>query len=267
MILTHFPVILDSHFPCLIFQIDSWCDDAFGETSIHLGSYDNPNDYILSDTDKVLLQDFVMGPRFNPFLQALDRDRERVAERVQQAAMILSFKELQQESAMRSLHRSLQQDEDGVVGKDFEPDDYMNIRNPLPPFKWHEWYAINNHTRVDGDGLLCNTVMGLLCKTVSDLATYVYKQQAKVDHILRQLKDGPGTPGISDYLTLTNKYPFLLDCDDHVAKIPHTVVPQLSRTATVGTVSFLCVLCLMVSLHCCNIFSMSYDCYYSVTIS
>ena len=203
-------------------QIEQWCEDVFGTMTSHVDDYEDPADYRLTTADSVDLQKLLMGKHFDPILAALDSNVERVAARVAHQEAIHNFRDYRRDTATRELGRWLDSE------KDYDEDDYTSYENPKAPLKYSDWMDIENSSDSD------------LRKAFASLVGYTTNLHWKIDHLLRHT-DVPkaSTPAVL-FEQLKKKFPFLAECDDHVANLTNDEPIQLGRTAAVCDLLLFC---------------------------
>jgi hypothetical protein len=204
------------------------------QMSAHIGDMEDENEYMLSEQHADTLRSFVMGAAFDPFLEALDPDTERVEKRRQQVEDMSTFKALRRDRGLRDLHRWLQPVDDAV---EYDADRYQGVPYAKAPEKASRWLdLIHTTTHLDDS----QDVAGCISKALLNVMSYVHNMNWKVDYLLSQSRLLSYTP-VSDnpFEDFLLKHPYLSRCDDHVAKVRNATPLQLSRTSAVsGCVSF-----------------------------
>lgn len=217
----------------LLTDLPGWCAAAFEDVALVISQFDEEDDFLLTPANQKGLQDYLTSARFAPFCEALDQDRERVEARLKKAQGVRFFKDCTRDAGLEALAQWT-----GHLGgrgaEEFDPDDFAHVPSPEAPIKWPLWNELACRARAHGASPSGEGPM--VAQAFSSLLSYVYKLQWKVDHLLRESqKTKPSSAG--EFEALITKYPFVSQCDDHVAAVPNVPPLMLSRTAQVRTFS------------------------------
>jgi hypothetical protein len=213
----------------LCLQPHYWMEMVCDSMAVHLGNMEDPNEYMLSKDDAAALRNYVMGPLFDPFLEALDPDNERVEGRKRRVEKLHLFKAHRRDRGMRELHRWLQLEDNA---EEYDAERYAHMPFAKTPNKFSKWVElIDASSRLDHD----QDVAGIISKALLDLMSFVHNVSWKMDYLLANCRsmtaDKETDDPFEDFLT---KHPFLSRCDDHVAKVRNSHPVQLSRTSAVS---------------------------------
>lgn len=205
--------------------------------------YDEEDDFRLLPAEQSRLLKFMQSKLFSPFLEALDKDKKRVALRLAKAKDVRLFKERTRFDGLNELSRWL-----GKTREEFDEDDFAHMPNPKIAIKYEEWEDAVRVVREAPGGE--ESQIGFLVKAVVALLSYTNKMQWKLDHLLGLTQQNTASKPASGYDAIIAKYPCLLQCDDHVKNVPNVAPLMLSRSEKVTSSSL--TLCLCFFLHCYN---------------
>jgi hypothetical protein len=203
-------------------QGPGWCKQVFDK--IQVGEFNDRDDYKLHKPDAVLLQKFLAGKDFRPFLTALDTDADRVENRRQQALSAECLKDQVQVTGRRTLGRWLHPDEE------YDEEKYLGVTYPPNPLRITDWVHLTEALLLQGE-----SQDDSIPRMINDLARYVHSLHYKVDSVRELVLDG-NNGGASlgrDWEELSAKYPFLEQCDEHVRRTPNIAPMMLARTKAV----------------------------------
>jgi hypothetical protein len=206
-------------------QVLDWCTDSWPEVAEHVGQYDDEAEYQLSPGDAKLLQAFLMGTAVHPILTALDTDPSRVAARKKKGEDVSDFQSLRRDQGLHELCRWL---DDTKV---YDRDDFEDTKNAKTPLKYSAWLDLLND--IEGNEEEEGQPKAIYTKALASMLSYTHNLHYKLDYLLANMKlAGQAGSAYADD-DLKARFPFLHNCDDHVAKVPHSVPIMLARTSAV----------------------------------
>ena len=210
-----------------------WCEHVVDDMISHLSDMDDEKEFTnMTKSAADTLQAFVMGSAFHPFLEALDPNHTRVEERKKHVHAVATFKALTRDRGCRELNRWLAVEDASTAP--YDSDDYVSVPNARVPLRYTHWMELSAASEAK-TAAGPEDLQGIIAKALVHLLSYAHNLHYKLDYLLANMKLA-GQAG-STYADddLKARFPFLHNCDDHVAKLPHSVPIMLARTSAVHT--------------------------------
>jgi len=185
---------------------------------------EDEDDFMLHAPAAQRLLKFLGSAPFAAFLTALDTDSGRVAERERHAAQMNDLKELLSMNGHRELHRWLGET------NEFDDADFEHVKLPKLPMSSAAWVRLREVLIPEADDK-DDGVPAI----VNNLARYSLALHYKLDAVLEMCRAKESDDGslARNWNYAVNKWPFLVDCDDHVRQTPDDTPLLLSRTSAV----------------------------------
>lgn len=218
-----------------------WVEASVDDMEAHIGAMDDAAEFFLKGDDARSLQAFLLGPAFDPFLEALDPDNTRVQARKKAENDLHDFKALRRDRGARELHRWLGPEDNEPLGE-FDADSYADVPDAKVPTKYSEWLEMMAYHEVLRESIHPQTSHELLLShCLLNLMNYAHNMQYKLDYLLRTSRIPQERVSDSPFEDFMVKHPFLARCDDHVAKVRNSNPTALARTSAVSVRVSICV--------------------------